>query len=120
LNAHTTIVKSGEKSIKVPAVASDGELWVSKVLATIQALEHDTKHVSLMNDPDKTKVALRTKALYMAARLKTVSELYLCEGRDINCWYRYHRNQQRGQNCCYSELSCISIVKNRKTLIMMP
>lgn len=74
LNAHTTVVKSGEKSMKLPAAASDGELWVSKVLATIQALERDTKHVLSMNDPDEDALALRIKALVIVAQLKTASE----------------------------------------------
>lgn len=63
--------------MKLPAAASDGELWVSKVLATIQALERDTKHVLSMNDPDEDALALRIKALVIVAQLKTVSEIYL-------------------------------------------
>jgi DNA polymerase phi len=75
LNSQITVVRSGEKTTKVPAVATDGELWVSKVLATIQALEHDSKHVSLLNNPDENDVALRIRALDIATRLKLVSGL---------------------------------------------
>jgi DNA polymerase phi len=67
------VVKSGDKSAKVSAVASDGEFWVSKVLSTIQNLEKDSKHLSLLNDADEDDLALRTKALQIAARLKSVS-----------------------------------------------
>jgi len=74
LNAHATVVRSGEKSIKVPATASNGELWVSKVLTTIRALEHDTKHVSTINNSNETEIALRIKALDIVAQLKTVSQ----------------------------------------------
>lgn len=95
LNAHATVVRSGENSMKVPAVTSNGELWLSKVLTTVQALEHDTKHVSSINNSDETEVALRTKALDMVARLKTVGEFYLREGCGLNACYRYHRNLQK-------------------------
>jgi len=71
--------------MKIVAVASDGELWVSKALSTIQTLESDSKHVSLLSDADGNELALRAQALDMAAQLKTVSEVYLRGGRDIHC-----------------------------------
>ncbi|RDB24111.1 DNA polymerase V [Hypsizygus marmoreus] len=74
LNAQTTVVKSGDKSSKVAAVASDGEFWVSKVLTTVQALEQDSKHASLLNAPEDDVLALRTRALELATRLRSVSD----------------------------------------------
>lgn len=75
LNGQTTVVKSGDKSSKVSAVASDGEFWVSKVLSTIRNLEKDSKHLSLLSDADEDDIALRNKALEIAARLKSVSSV---------------------------------------------
>lgn len=68
-------MKSGDKSSKISAVASDGVFWVSKVLSTIQTLEKDAKHVALLSEADDEEVALRDKALGIAARLKSVSAL---------------------------------------------
>jgi DNA polymerase phi len=95
LNTHATVVRSGEKSIKIPAVASNGELWVSRVLTTIQALERDTKHVSLINNSNETEKALRTKALDVVARLKTVGGFHLRYGCDFDGCYRHRRNPQK-------------------------
>lgn len=120
LNAHTTIIKSGDRSMKIPAVASNGELWISKVLATIRALEHDTKHVSLINEVDENDLALRAKALGIAVQLKSVSEQYLMKVAPSDCWYRYQMKQQEAQNCCYWELSYSSIAMNPKRLTPVP
>ncbi|KAF8061577.1 DNA polymerase phi-domain-containing protein [Lyophyllum atratum] len=62
------------KIIESPSVASDGEIWVSKVLRTIQALEEDTKHVSLQNPLEGEDLTLRTKAQEIATRLRTVTD----------------------------------------------
>ncbi|GLB35405.1 putative DNA polymerase phi [Lyophyllum shimeji] len=74
LNAQTAVVKSGDKSSKVSAVASDGEFWVSKVLRTILVLEQDSEHVALQNPLDDDVLALRNKAQEIAAHLRTVTE----------------------------------------------
>ncbi|KAF9466352.1 DNA polymerase phi-domain-containing protein [Collybia nuda] len=72
LNGQMVVMKSGNKASKVSAVASDGEFWVSKVLSTIQALEKDSKHLSLLNNPDEDDIAPRNKALEIAARLRSI------------------------------------------------
>ena len=76
LSGQTTVVKSGEKSSKVAAVASDGEFWVAKVMDTIQTLEKDTKHVSSLTQCEEEEITLRTKALRLADRLKDVCESF--------------------------------------------
>jgi len=76
LSGQTTVVKFGEKSSKVAAVASDGEFWVAKVIDTIQALEKDTKHVSLLTQSEEEEISLRKKALQLADRLKDVCESF--------------------------------------------
>ena len=68
---------------------------MSRVLTTIQALEQDTKHVSLINNSNETEKALHTKALGVVERLKTVGEFYLRDGCDFNGCYRYRRNPQK-------------------------
>jgi hypothetical protein len=120
LNSQTTVVRSGEKAIKVPAVATDGELWVSKVLATIQALERDRKHVSLLSNPDENDVALRTQALDIATRLKLVSELCMRGGCEIKCCHRFHKNQQGARSSCCWRLSCSNIARNQRKSILIP
>ncbi|KAF8580676.1 hypothetical protein K439DRAFT_1393490 [Ramaria rubella] len=76
LTTQITLLKTGdEKTVRNTGVASDGELWVSKVLLDIVALEKDTKHV-LRLGPDEQEVeedgALRDRTLRLLGRLKTV------------------------------------------------
>jgi DNA polymerase phi len=95
LTAHSTLVKTGgcvggcrrpsfgliffpkmidDKTSKVAAVASDGEFWVSKVLSTIDKLEKDPAHVSLLaNEDDEDEHALFLRAKELIGRLKLVS-----------------------------------------------
>jgi DNA polymerase phi len=40
------VIVSGEKRA---GVASDGQLWVSKALRTINAVKQDTKHIEILN-----------------------------------------------------------------------
>jgi DNA polymerase phi len=56
----------------VAAVASDGEFWISKVLSTIEQLEKDSKHVSLLAEFDEDEVALHNKARETIAKLRKV------------------------------------------------
>ena len=83
LSGQTTVVKSSEKSLKVAAVASDGEFWVAKVIDTIQALEEDTKHVSLLTQTEDEEISLRKKVLRLTDRLKDVCESFFL----IRCAY---------------------------------
>lgn len=62
-----------EKTQKVSGVASDGQLWVSRALATVEMLEKDTKHASLLEEADKGDQTVRTKARQVADTLKQVS-----------------------------------------------
>ncbi|KAI0086629.1 DNA polymerase phi-domain-containing protein [Irpex rosettiformis] len=77
LTTHTSLVKIDDKTSKVAAVASDGEFWVSKVLASIEKLEKDTKHVSLLaeiDDDDEDEVVLRSRARELIGRLKHITD----------------------------------------------
>ncbi|KAI0637371.1 DNA polymerase phi-domain-containing protein [Trametes polyzona] len=74
LTAQTTLVKDDGKAAKVAAVASDGRFWVSRVLATIQELEKDTKHVRPLSEVDEEETELRQKAHQILARLKDAPE----------------------------------------------
>lgn len=62
----------GEKAVKVAGVASDGELWMSKVLKTIDKLEADTKHVTLRVQPSPEARELQVKAREILLRLREV------------------------------------------------
>ncbi|KAH0827009.1 DNA polymerase phi-domain-containing protein [Lanmaoa asiatica] len=53
LNAHLSVVKQGEHTHKETGVASDGEFWTSKTLATITLLDKDAKHVKPLIDIDE-------------------------------------------------------------------
>ncbi|KAI8998993.1 DNA polymerase phi-domain-containing protein [Trametes punicea] len=74
LTAQTTLVKEGDKTAKVTAVASDGRFWVSRVLSTIRNLEQDAKHVRPLSEVDEEEAELRQKAYQLLDRLKDVSE----------------------------------------------
>ncbi|TFK42972.1 DNA polymerase phi-domain-containing protein [Crucibulum laeve] len=73
LNSQTTTVKSGNKTTKTAAVASDGQFWVSRVLSTIQELEKDSKHISPLAEIDDSDKVLLSKAREVASRLQKVS-----------------------------------------------
>lgn len=57
-------------------MASDGEFWVSRVLATIEMLEEDTKHVSLLVEADEDELELRQNARKLLLRLREVRTLF--------------------------------------------
>lgn len=66
----------GDKTVRATGVASDGELWVSKVLHGIVALEKDTKHVvrlGLGDEEVQEEAVLRDQTLEVVERLKNVS-----------------------------------------------
>lgn len=62
-----------DKTSKIAAVASDGEFWVSKVLASINKLEKDPKHVGILSAVDEDDLNLRQKARSLIERLGQVS-----------------------------------------------
>jgi hypothetical protein len=66
------VAADGDKSQKVSGTASDGEFWVSKALSTIEALEKDTKHVTLLEVIDKDDKLIRTSARHAVDNLKQV------------------------------------------------
>ncbi|KAI0654742.1 DNA polymerase phi-domain-containing protein [Cubamyces menziesii] len=74
LTAQAALVKEGDKTAKVAAVASDGRFWVSRVLSTIEELEKDSKHVRPLSEVDEDDAELRQKARQVLARLKDVPE----------------------------------------------
>ncbi|EIW60756.1 DNA-directed DNA polymerase [Trametes versicolor FP-101664 SS1] len=74
LTVQTTLVKDESKTAKVAGVASDGRLWVSRLLSTIQQLEKDTKHVRPLSEVDEEETELRQKAHQILARLKDAPE----------------------------------------------
>lgn len=61
-----------DRTTKASATASDGELWVAKVVATVKALEYDPKHVALANELEEEEKELLTKAHEQATKLKEV------------------------------------------------
>ncbi|KAH6918992.1 DNA-directed DNA polymerase [Coprinopsis sp. MPI-PUGE-AT-0042] len=73
LTGQTTVMKSDDKTTKSSASASDGELWLTKVLSTIQDLESDSKHVLLLNEVEEEDVALFSKVNELLAQLRAVT-----------------------------------------------
>ncbi|KAH9923929.1 DNA polymerase phi-domain-containing protein [Epithele typhae] len=75
LTSQATVIKDDEgKASKVPAVAADGRLWVSRALQTIWTLEKDTKHVRPLDEADEDEAALRQKAREVIARVQDVHD----------------------------------------------
>lgn len=74
LTAHAAVIKTDDKTAKVAASASDGQFWISKVLATIEELEKDGKHVTLLSEIDEDEQALRQKARGLIERLHKASD----------------------------------------------
>lgn len=65
-------LSEGKSVVKIPGAASDGRFWVDRVLSTIELLEKDTKHVTILTEVDEEDQASRSKARQLTARLKTV------------------------------------------------
>ncbi|PCH38454.1 hypothetical protein WOLCODRAFT_115513 [Wolfiporia cocos MD-104 SS10] len=75
LTGHATLVSNGDNKLtKVPAVASNGEFWIRRVLQTVEQLEKDSKHVDSLIEVDEEMQELRSKALQTAEQLRTVSD----------------------------------------------
>ncbi|KAG8217899.1 DNA polymerase phi-domain-containing protein [Butyriboletus roseoflavus] len=70
LNVHLTVVKQGEHTHKETGVASDGEFWTSKTLATIALLDRDAKHVKPLIDLDEEVQALLAKTAKVIGQLR--------------------------------------------------
>lgn len=66
--------------MKVAAVASDGQFWISRVLASIASLETDSKHATFLGDIGDDEKALREKARRLSDRLGKV-QLNPCRHR---------------------------------------
>ncbi|CAL1703687.1 unnamed protein product [Somion occarium] len=73
LTTHASVVQTDDKNIKVSAVASDGQFWVSKVLSTIERLDKDTKHVRRIVEAEEEEEELRQKARELASRLSKIT-----------------------------------------------
>ncbi|KAI0713431.1 DNA polymerase phi-domain-containing protein [Earliella scabrosa] len=83
LTAQTTVIKDDSKATKAAGVASDGRFWVSRVLATIDTLEKDSKHVKPLNESDEEEVEQRRKAREVLARLKDAPDDRREEARGV-------------------------------------
>ncbi|KAK7054956.1 DNA-directed DNA polymerase [Paramarasmius palmivorus] len=73
LTNQATVLQDGDAKTKVVGVASDREFWVSKVLATIEELYADTKHLVPVNEVDPETQASQTKVKDVVAKLRTVA-----------------------------------------------
>ncbi|KAJ3738836.1 DNA polymerase phi-domain-containing protein, partial [Lentinula detonsa] len=74
LTSHvTTIEHEDNPKVKVAGAAADGELWVDKVLFSIEELKQDTKHLTSVMEVDEEEETLRLKVREVAAQLKKVS-----------------------------------------------
>ncbi|KJA27489.1 hypothetical protein HYPSUDRAFT_35394 [Hypholoma sublateritium FD-334 SS-4] len=73
LGSQTTTVKQNDKSTKIPAVGSDGEFWISKVLLTIEQLEAEKKSFTLFTEVDEEDAAIYANARDTIAKLRKAS-----------------------------------------------
>jgi DNA polymerase phi len=73
--ADDAVNKNEKREKRAPGTASDGVLWMIKVLETISTLESDGKHIQPISrvSADKDNEASFTKARETLAHLKTVS-----------------------------------------------
>ncbi|THH32974.1 hypothetical protein EUX98_g1203 [Antrodiella citrinella] len=72
LTSHASVIQVDDKSVKVTGTASDGELWISKCLATIEQLADDADHVKWFADIDKEDLAQRRSAIQLVRRLHQI------------------------------------------------
>ncbi|KAF8447475.1 DNA polymerase phi-domain-containing protein [Boletus edulis BED1] len=74
LNAQLMVVKQDEHTHKEAGVASDGEFWISKTLATIASLDKDTKHVKPLLDMDEEVQASLSKTEKVIGQLRKTDD----------------------------------------------
>ncbi|ESK96903.1 dna-directed dna polymerase [Moniliophthora roreri MCA 2997] len=73
LTNQANVLQDGDVKTKLFSVASDREFWASKVLATIEELQADKKHVTPVHDVDEETQTLYTKAKDMATKLRVTA-----------------------------------------------
>jgi DNA polymerase phi len=87
LNQQSTVLKLDDgKMRKIVGVASDGRLWVARVVESIGRLKNDSKHVKSTFDLDENATSLLRRAENVLASLRSSSgdesrqgaELLLC------------------------------------------
>lgn len=91
---------SGEKRT---GTASDGEFWVSKVLATIAVLQADTKHVQPIAELDEEATKAREEVIEVATNIEQVRNS-LCTSMWNDTDIRPRRTSQRwraARGCCW-------------------
>ncbi|KAJ7632481.1 DNA polymerase phi-domain-containing protein [Roridomyces roridus] len=64
---------SDDRTIKCPAIASDGEFWVSKVIASVEKLKGETKRVDLLVETDENDSALHSSVRDNVQKLREVA-----------------------------------------------
>ncbi|KAF8522098.1 DNA polymerase phi-domain-containing protein [Hysterangium stoloniferum] len=72
LTTQTTLLKKDDKTVRSTGCASDGQLWMSKVLSQVLELEKDSKHVVRLGMDDEEDASLRDQAVEVLAMLKTL------------------------------------------------
>ncbi|KAI0031491.1 DNA polymerase phi-domain-containing protein [Vararia minispora EC-137] len=91
------------KTYKIPGIATDGQLWISRVTRTIEQLEKDSKHVKLVLELGKDNVSLLQKARNTLSGLRQMAgedearrgaELLLCAS--VLLCYAPHDGQGSG------------------------
>lgn len=85
------------KSVKVAAVASDGQFWISRVLSTIETLEQDTKHIFLLIEVGEPERELRRSARKLLQRLREVCLLLMESSpmHTVNTHLRFSKGEPR-------------------------
>ncbi|KIM59218.1 hypothetical protein SCLCIDRAFT_10017 [Scleroderma citrinum Foug A] len=74
LTGQTTVIKKGDQTHKEAGVASDGQFWISKTLATLARLDKDSKHVSppvSLDEETQTSLGKAQKQLENLASVST-------------------------------------------------
>ncbi|TCD65622.1 hypothetical protein EIP91_002427 [Steccherinum ochraceum] len=73
LAGQVSVIHVDEKAVKFTGIASDGQLWVSKCLATVAQLLDDSKHLKWFAEIDEEERTLRLSALQLVRRLNKIS-----------------------------------------------
>ncbi|KAJ7098057.1 DNA polymerase phi-domain-containing protein [Mycena belliarum] len=71
-----TLKLAQDLAIKCPAIASDGEFWVSKVLNTIERLQEESKRVALLREDNENIKLLHKRTQDTIQKLRGVSEAH--------------------------------------------
>ncbi|KAF7295052.1 hypothetical protein MIND_01043400 [Mycena indigotica] len=69
-----TVKLDGDNTVKYPGISSNGDLWISRVIRSLETLKNDSKHVALLADIDDEDAAVYSSVKAAIEQVGSASE----------------------------------------------